>query len=140
MLFVWIAALVFFVIVELVTPQLVSIWFALGSLVALICNLLHTQIWIQGLVFVVVSAVMLIITRPLYNKYFKAKHIKTNTDRLIGTEGIVIEEIDNINGTGQVKVSGQVWSAKAQDNAVICTDTYVSIVKIEGVKLIVKRK
>ena len=140
MLYVWIAALAIFVIVELATPQLVSIWFAIGAFIGLICELIGLAVWLQILIFIAVSVVAVLVTRPLYRKYFKTKHIKTNTDALIGKEGIVTAEIDNINGKGLVKILGQVWSAKSADNEIIPCDTYVEIENIEGVKLIVKRK
>ncbi len=139
MVYVWIGAIVVFMILELATPQLVGIWFALGALGAMIAALLSASLWIQVVVFLIVSVVMLIVTRPLYGKFIKTKQVPTNSDMLIGESAIVIEAIDNIEATGTVKVKGQIWSARASAADSIPAGTLVTVERIEGVKLIVKQ-
>ncbi|MBR5515331.1 MAG: NfeD family protein [Clostridia bacterium] len=140
MIYVWIAAIAVFVILELLTPQLVCIWFAIGSLGALIAQKLGAGEWIQVAVFAVVSLAMLIITRPLYNKFVKNKTVATNSDRLIGMEAIVTEDIDNTEGKGSVKVAGQYWSAKSSNGDPLKKGSTVTVDSIEGVKLSVTEK
>lgn len=138
MLIFWIVLLVAFVIIEAVTPQLVTIWFALGSAAALIANLFNAPEWTQWLIFIAVSVVALIATRPLVKKFSKQKTQPTNADRSIGKTAVVTEEIDNIISKGMVSLDGVAWTARSEDGSVIPKDTKVTVTKIEGVKLIVK--
>ena len=140
MLYVWIAAIAVFVVLELLTPQLVCIWFAIGSVGGLIAEKAGANQWVQIAVFAAVSLIMLLITRPLYNKYVKSQTVPTNSDRLIGMEAIVVESIDNMDAKGSVKVSGQVWSAKSVNGALIEKGSVVIVKSIEGVKLAVIEK
>lgn len=135
---IWLAAIVILCILEAVTTQLVCIWFVAGSVAAFVTELLGGPIWLQILLFVVVSAVVVAATRPLVKKLTKADKEKTNADRVVGMTAIVTEDIDNINGTGLAKVAGQVWSARSADNSAIEQGREVKIERIEGVKLIVK--
>ncbi len=138
MLYVWLGLMIAFVIVELATPQLVSIWFALGSLGAMIAASLSASLWLQLIVFVAVSGIMVFVTRPLYKKIIMAKQVPTNTDRLIGQTAVVTEDIDNLDAKGAVKVCGQIWTARSANDEKIPADTRVTVERIEGVKLIVK--
>lgn len=138
MIYVWVGLMILFAAVELVTPQLVSIWFAVGSLGALITAALNAQLWLQILIFIVVSVIMIFVTRPLYRRFIKTKLVPTNSDRLIGQAGVVIEAIDNLQGKGSVKVQGQVWTARSENGEPISENTHVTVIRIEGVKLIVK--
>lgn len=140
MLYVWIVAIAAFIVLELLTPQLVCIWFAIGSVGGLIAEKAGAAEWLQVAIFVIVSLIMLVITRPLYNKYVKTKTVPTNSDRLIGMEAVVIETIDNMEAKGSCKVAGQIWSAKSTNGAVIEKDSIVIINSIEGVKLSVSAK
>ena len=133
----WLAAGIFFLIVEAATPSLVSIWFALGAFTALIATFFDTQLWIQILLFLVASAVALVATRPLAKKFLDKKHVPTNADMVIGKEGIVIEEIDNLNARGAVSCMGKEWSARSLDEKTIPADAKIIVHSIEGVKLIV---
>ena len=138
MLFVWLAALVFFLVIEGATAQLVSIWFVLGALAALIVNLLHGSMWLQIAAFVIVSVLALIFTRPIIRKLTKGRVSATNADRIIGTTCMVTEAIDNIAGTGAVSAAGKIWTARSRDGEPIPEGTLVTVSAIEGVKAIVK--
>ena len=134
----WIAALVVFLVVEAISAGLVSIWFAAGALAALICALLHGPVWLQAIWFVVVSGVTLILTRPLVKKYVNAKSVATNADRNIGRTAVVTERIDDLAGTGAVKLDGVLWTARSSGGAPIEVGTVVTVREIQGVKLMVE--
>ena len=141
MLYLWIALFVIFLIAEALTAQLATIWFAAGALVALILELAGVEsIAIQVTAFVAVSAVTLIATRPLVKKMINQKTVATNADRNIGSEAIVTEKIDNLAATGAVKINGNVWTARSVDECPIEAGTIVITEKIDGVKMIVRRK
>lgn len=138
MMIFWIVLLVVLIIVEAVTAQLVTIWFAAGAAAALIAELCGLQQWLQWVIFIAVSAVALIATRPLVRKVTNKTVQPTNADRCIGQTAVVIEDIDNIEGKGQVHVNGVTWTARSSDGSVFRKDERVTVEKIEGVKLIVK--
>ncbi len=133
----WCAAIVVFLIIEGVTAGLASIWFAIGSAAALISALFGAPIWLQIVWFVIISGVTLYFTRPLAKKYVNSKTVPTNADRLIGMEGIVIERIDNLNGTGLVSIGGKNWTARSAGDEIIEKGAKVYAREINGVKLIV---
>ena len=135
---VWIIAVVVLLIIEGLTAGLVTIWFAIGAVVALICCLIGAPLWLQLAVFLVVSFVTLLVTRPLAQKYLNSKTQPTNADRLIGKECIVTEMIDNVAGTGAVTVGGQVWTARCVSDVVVQPNARATVRRIEGVKLIVE--
>ena len=138
---VWVVLMIVFLIVEGAAPGLVSIWFALGALAALISALLGAQIWLQAVWFIVVSLLALVVTRPLAKKYVNSRTQATNADMLIGQECIVKETIDKLRGTGAVSVGGKVWTARADGEETVIEEGTVAVVeRIEGVKLIVRRK
>ncbi len=134
----WVVMIAAFLIIEAATPQLVTIWFAAGSLFGLIAAFLEVAVWLQFLIFVISSTILLILTRPLVKRVIIKKQVPTNADRLLGKTALVTERIDNINFSGQVKANGQMWSAKSFDGSVIEADKTVEIVEITGVKLVVK--
>lgn len=134
----WMVAMWVFVIVEVISPNLVSLWFAVGSVAALIAANYSFKIQWQMVIFLIVSLILLSLLRPIYIKYIKVKNIKTNVDALIGEEGFVTADINNVEGKGLVKVKGQIWSARSQDEEIISSGAKIKILKIEGVKLIVK--
>ncbi len=139
--FIWASLLVMFVIIEVVTPQMTTIWLALGSLVSLlIWCAFPNLVWVQVVAFVAVSAISLALTRKFARKIMKGSTEKTNADRCIGQEGIVVEEINNLLGKGQVNVKGVIWTARSSSDDVIPEGTLVTIEKIEGVKVIVNKK
>lgn len=135
---IWFVLLILFGVIEAVTVGLVSIWFALGALGALIAKILGAGIVVQITVFIVVSIICIIATRPLVKKLHSKNIQSTNADRCIGQNAVVTEEIDNMNAKGQVKVNGNVWTARSESNEVIPVDTVVKTVRIDGVKMIVK--
>lgn len=138
---VWLALVIVFLVIEGLAPGLVSIWFAAGALAAMIASMFNAPFWLQLVWFVVVSAVALAFTRPLAKKYINNKKQPTNADMLLGRECIVDEPIDNIAGTGSVKVSGKIWSARMLDETVTAVSgEHLVVERIEGVKLIVKNK
>ena len=137
----WIAALIFFIIVEAVTVGLASIWFAIGAVAALICALLHGPVGLQVVWFLAVSVATLILTRPLVKKYVNSRAVPTNADRNIGRTATVTERIDNLAGTGAVKVDSLTWTARSvSDQQTIEVGALVTIREIRGVKLVVEPK
>ncbi|MGX8796972.1 NfeD family protein [Fusibacter sp. JL298sf-3] len=134
----WAALIVVFTIAEALTLGLTSIWFAVGALAALIAASLGFGIVVQIVVFLVVAFILLFYTRPIAKKVFKVGQNKTNIDALIGKTGFVTMAIE-VQSLGQVKLGGQVWSAKAQGHEAIDVGEEVEVLAIEGVKLIVKR-
>ena len=136
----WAVAVVAFVILELATVGLASIWFALGALCALIAALLGAPLWLQIVCFAVVSVATLLLTRPLAKKYINSKTTATNADRVIGRRGVVKERIDELAGTGAVLADGKMWSARTVDGSSAEPDDIVTVREIRGVKLIVERQ
>ncbi len=138
---IWLVLLVAFSAAEAVTVGLVSLWFALGSLCALLLSLFIENIWAEIGVFLLVSVATLLLLRPLTNRFFSAKDRKrTNLDLVVGSDGVVLEDIDNLFARGQVKVGGQVWSARSQSGELISAGTVVTVLRIEGVKVFVQPK
>ncbi len=137
MQYIWIAAIVLLAILEGATAQLVCIWFVIGGIAALITSIFTDVIWIQLTVFVLVSILSLLLTRPLVRKAMTFKKVDTNAGRVVGQKAIVIETIENDEGKGQVNVSGSVWTARSMDQTVIPKGASVLVDAIEGVKLIV---
>ena len=139
MIWVWLGAAVVFGVVEALTAGLVSIWFVAGSAAALIGAFLGAGLGVQVALFVVVSAAALAVTRPLVRRYTAGKAVPTNLDRVLGDSGKVTETIDNENSTGAVYVDGKTWTARSADGSVIPAGTVVEILRMEGVKLFVKK-
>lgn len=136
---VWLIAMVVLLIVEALVPGLVSIWFAIGALAALIAALLHAPFWLQMVWFLAVAVATLVLTRPLAQKFVNSRTQPTNADALIGRDCVVTEAIDNLAGTGAVKIDGKVWTARSESETVhFAAGAVVTAVRIEGVKLIVK--
>lgn len=135
----WLSLALLLLFFEIITVQLTTVWFALGSLAALIVSLIAPDlIIVQVIVFAVVSAVSVILTRPLARKITNGKKNRLNADRCIGEEGMVTVRIDNISNAGQINISGAVWSARSDDGTIIDEGTLVTVLRIEGVKVIVR--
>ena len=135
----WLIAAGIFFIIEMATIGFLVFWLGIGAILAMITSFITDSILIQVIVFVITSTLLLIFTRPLVNKFIKVpKEIKTNAYSIIGKKGIVISDINNIDGSGQVKVEGEIWSAKSENDEDIAKDTEVEIVNIDGVKLVVR--
>ena len=136
---VWIGFVIFMLLCEGFTTQLVSIWFAVGALCAAVSSLITSSVLVQVIVFIVVTCGTLLATKPLVDKYKKGhKEVKTNSDRLIGQTGVMLTDIDTLEAVGQVKVSGEVWTAKLKNPTPVKKDDKVKILAIEGVKMIVE--
>ena len=135
----WLIAAAVLLILELLTMGLTTIWFAGGALVGALTAALHLPVGVQVAAFVVVSVVLLIVTRPLAKKYLNSRTVKTNADSLVGRSCIVTQTIDNLRAEGQVTIMGQVWTARSvQDKQILQKDTRVKVKSISGVKLIVE--
>lgn len=135
----WLILLIICIAVEVPTLGLTTIWFAGGALAAIFMAVIGAPIWLQAIVFIVVSLVLLFFTRPIAVKYFNKDRVKTNVESMVGRQAIVISEIDNLQGIGQVTVGGQEWSARSADDQVkIVVGAVVVVVAINGVKLIVR--
>jgi len=136
---VWLGLLVVLLLVELATMGLTTIWFAGGALAAFAVSLFTEAVSVQCLVFLAVSVVLLIFTRPFAVKFVNKNRVKTNADSLVGRIGIVTADIDNLESRGEVQVSGQIWSARAKEREQkLKKGTEVKILEISGVKLIVE--
>ena len=137
----WLVLLVALVIIELLTMGLTTVWFAGGALVATIAALFDTPIALQVILFLLVSALLLFFTRPLAVKYFNKDRVRTNAESLVGRQAIVISEIDNLQGIGQVNVGGMEWSARTRvDGVKLPVGTVTTVLAINGVKLIVEER
>lgn len=137
---IWLIVLVVCLVVEIATLGLTSIWFAGGALLAFLVALIGGPLWLQILIFIVASVVLLIFTRSTAVKYFNKNRSKTNVDSVIGKQAIVTVTIDNIKGMGRIVTEGMEWTARSLDSTVIEEGAIVVIEKIEGVKAIVRIK
>lgn len=133
----WLAALVFFIIFEAATVQMVSVWFMIGSIAALLVSLLDCGIFLEIAVFVIVSAVSLLLLRPIAKRKLEPTAVPTNADMAIGGIGIVTETIDNDGAKGRVSINNLNWSARSNSGEFIQKGEKVRVNAIDGVKLIV---
>ena len=125
--YIWLIIAGLFIIIETFTSGFLIFWFGIGALVSMIIS-----------IFIISSVILIFATKPFVKKFTNSQTISTNINSLIGKTGIVVKEIDNLASVGQVKVNGELWSAKSIDNQIISENTKVEIIKIDGVKLIVK--
>lgn len=136
---VWLAAFVVLIVVEAITLGLTTIWMAFAALIAAAAAALGAPMWAQFVLFVVMSVVLFLFTRPIAMKYFNKNREKTNVESMIGRRAIVTEDIDNLHGSGQAAVDGMQWSARtASDEAKIAAGTEVEVLEVRGVRLIVR--
>ena len=133
----WLVLLIAFAGLEGLTAGLVSIWFCAGSLVALVASWFDASLLVQIGLFVNVSLIAMALVRPMARKWIQPKMVKTNADRILDQEGVVLEAIDNLRASGQIKIGGAVWTARAQNDELIPEGVRVRVVRIEGVKAIV---
>ena len=134
---IWLGLTFLFICSELATVSMTSLWFAAGALAAVIASLLHVPVAVQVVLFVAVSGVCLWLLRPVVKKCFTPKLVRTNVDAMIGKEGIVTAQIDNLMATGTVKLSGLEWSARSSSGAPIAPGIRIKVDRIEGVKVYV---
>lgn len=133
----WFVLLVVFLLVEAATVTMVSTWFVIGALAAMIVSFFCDLIWLQVVVFLAFSITMLFLLRPVVRKYIHPKIVRTNVDSVIGTTCRVVTAIDNVEGAGQVRLGGIEWSARSTDGDPIEKDTLVQVDRVEGVKVFV---
>ena len=139
MVIFWLVAMVALIVIELATLGLTTIWFACGALVAVVAAALDAPLLLQILMFVVVSFAVLLAVRPIAVKYFNKDRTRTNIESMIGRQAVVVSEIDNMQGIGQVSVNGMEWSARSTINELkIAVGRVVVIRAVDGVKLIVE--
>lgn len=138
-IYVWLAIAIVCIVIEAITTGLTVIWFAFGCIAALIASLLGAELWFQILCFLIVTILMLLLTRPWAIKFLKPGLNKTNVDAIPGKTAIVTTKILPLEGTGQVKVDGQIWSAKVEDGSTTVEEgVIVTILRVEGVKVVVR--
>ena len=137
----WLVLTVLLLLVEIVTLGLTTIWFAGGSLGGFLVALANGPLWLQFVVFVVISLVLLFFTRPIAVRFYNSHRIKTNAESLIGQSAILTEDIDNLSGKGKAVINGMEWTARsAYDEEKLKEGTTVTVKRIQGVKLIVEEK
>ena len=134
---IWLVLMVICLVVEALTVSMVTLWFAAGAVVALLLSLLHLQVWVQVVVFFVVSIALLACMRPMFRRHVAPKLTPTNVDAIVGTRAVVTAEIDNVCAAGQVKLNGMDWSARSATGEIIPAGTQVRVERVEGVKLFV---
>ena len=136
---IWLGLFVLFLVIEIITMGLTTIWFAGGALVAFLAAILGLGVSVQIVLFVIVSLLLLAVTRPLAMKYFNQERQKTGAELLIGQKALVLEDIDTLAAKGRVEVRGQEWAAKTDaPDGKIPKNTVVVVEGIQGVKLIVR--
>ena len=137
---VWFVLMLVFLIVEAACAiHLVSIWFAAGSLVAMLIALLNGPMWLQATLFLLVSCALLVLFLPLVKKYLNPARTKTNVDAIIGSQGYVTADIDNLTAVGQVKLGAMEWTARSTGGEKIPKGSLVKVDRIEGVKAFVSK-
>lgn len=135
---IWLVVLAILLVIEFLTLGLTTVWFAGGALVAFLVSLAGGPLWLQLLLFIAVSVVLLLFTRPLAMKYLNKDVQKTNVDSILGQKGIVTATIDNLKAEGQVTIQGMEWTARAKNGNTIEKGKVVRVTAVEGVKLIVE--
>ena len=133
----WLIVAGIFLIMEIATEGFLIFWLGIGALLAMATSFITTNLVLQTVVFVVSSAILIPLTKPLTDKFINKKTVPTNTYSLIGKQGIVIADINSLEATGLVKVNGETWSAKSDSGEPISKDTQIEVLSIDGVKLIV---
>ena len=134
---IWLILMVAFLLTEAATVAMVSLWFAAGSLAAMVASLLGAPIWLQVALFLAVAAVLLASLRPLVRKHFTPRLSRTNVDAIVDSQGYVTSDIDNVAATGTVKLGAMEWTARSAVGSPIPRGTLVKVEKIEGVKAFV---
>lgn len=139
MIVLWALAAVVFLVIELITVAMVSIWLVAGAIAALIAALCGAAVWLQTALFVAVSAVCFLALYPRLKKLVGKNRQATNLDRVVGATCVVTQRIDNLAGTGAVSVDGKTWTARTENGETVEEDALVTVRRIDGVKLIVNR-
>lgn len=136
----WAVLIVLLICAEIGTTQLVAVWFAAGGIIAFIASLFGAPFYVQIIFFILGSILLLVCTRPIVRRFLRnTKKVATNSDRVVGQECVVQEEINNALGTGRVRADGMDWTARSADDQVVCAvGTVCTVQEIQGVKLIVR--
>ncbi len=137
--YTWLIVMVACIVIEAFTMGLTTIWFAAGALIVALLSLTGIGLTAQIIIFLLISILLLIFTRPVAVKHLKIGKEKTNFDTLIGEQAVVTTSINNLNNVGNVKIKGLIWSAESMDGSQIAVDEVVYVKKIQGVKLIVSK-
>ena len=135
----WLIVAGIFFIIEIATVGFLIFWLGIGALLAMVTSFITDNLIIQTIVFVISSSILIPLTKPLVDKFWNKKPIPTNSYSLINKRGIVTKKINTIQGVGQVKVNGEIWSAKTEGNKIIPKDSQIKVLKIDGVKLVVEQ-
>lgn len=135
---IWLVGIVVFLVIEAVSYQIVSVWFALGAIGGLIAHICGADFYIQILVFIVLSAALLAALRPVSVRFFGKNRVRTNADSLIGKTVLITHEVNNVKETGQGRTGGMEWTVRSGDGEIIPQGATVKVLRIEGVKLIVE--
>ena len=136
----WLLLAAIFIVFEIISLGLTTIWFAGGAFVAAIAALCGANLIVQIILFLVVSLALFAFTRPWAVKHLDTKMEKTNAEALVGQNAVVLEEIDNLKDTGRAKINGMEWTARTKEDGVVIPEGYIAhIVDIQGVKLIVEK-
>ena len=136
----WLIASGIFFVIEIITIGFLFFWLGVSALIAMVSSFFISNIVIQTTIFVIASAILILATRPLVNKFFNSDSIKTNVEAIVGKTGVVTKNIKPINSTGQIKVDGETWSAVSEDEIDIEKGTQIVVKDIKGVKAIVTPK
>ena len=136
---IWLIASAIMFIMEIFTVSFLIFFPAVGAFLAFLCAIFGASMTVQGIVFFVSSILLIIFIRPIVTKFFKTNNVTMNSQSVVGKNAIVIKSIDNLHGKGQVKVAGEIWSAVSATDEDIEEGATVIVLKIEGVKLIVKK-
>lgn len=136
----WLLLAAIFVVIEIISLGLTTIWFAGGAFIAALAALAGGNLVVQVILFAVVSIVLLVVTRPVAKKYLDSKTEKTNAEALIGQKAMVLDEVNNLMQTGRAKINGMEWTARSkEDDVIIPAGEQAEIVEIQGVKLILEK-
>ena len=135
---IWLIIAGLFFVGEMLTVGFLIFWLGIGALIAMIVSLFTSNIIIQTTVFVISSAVLILVTKPFVKKFVDVKPTNTNAFSIIGKNALVIKEINSIHSTGQIKINGEIWSAESENDETIPEGSEVEILNIKGVKAIVK--
>lgn len=136
----WLVALAILLVIEIATLGLTTIWFAGGALAAFVASMIGAGLGMQFALFIIVSFILLFSVRPYAQNFFNNQRTKTNYESLIGAEARVTEEINNFRETGNAVINGLEWTARADGKQIIPVDSSVTVLRIQGVKLIVTEK
>jgi len=135
----WLIAAGIFFIIEMATVSFLIFWFGVGALITMVISFFISNVYIQAIIFTITSTLLIFLTKPLVNKFInKDKSVVTNAFSVIGRKGIVIKEINPSVGTGQIRVNGEIWSAKTLSDDIIQENAEIEVVQIDGVKAVVK--